>query len=410
MVPSIPRASREPSILLADKAVPFPLIKLLQVVTAAGALAGIGYYLACLWSARDCLKTVLPAGRDLHHQPPVSILKPLKGEDPEIYESFRSHCLQDYPEYELIFGVSDPADPAALAVERLRREFPHRAIQLIVCTQQLGANAKVSNLAQMLRAASYDHLIVSDSDIRVSSDYLRRVVAPLANPNVGVVTCLYRGIAGNTLGSRLESLGISTDFSAGVLVARSLEHGIHFALGSTMAFRRQDLQAIGGFESFVDYLADDYELGKRIAGLGREVCVSELVVDTFLPAYTLRQFLDHQLRWARGVRDARPGGYFGLIFTFGWQWAVLAVLVSCGAGWAWGLLLCAAILRVLAAWTIGARVLKDQQVARFFLLLPLRDVTAVLLWLASFANNTVTWRGDRFQLKNGKLVRLDARQ
>ena len=342
------------------------------------------------------------------HLPPVSILKPLKGEDPEIYESFRSHCLQDYPEYELIFGVSDPADPALHAVERLRREFPHRAIQLVVCPQQLGANTKVSNLAQMLKAARYDCLVVSDSDIRVAPDYLRRITAPLAKEEVGVVTCLYRGLAGKTLGSRLESLGISTDFMTGVLVARSLEGGVRFALGSTMAFRRSDLAAIGGFGSFVDYLADDYELGKRIAALGREVVVSEVIVDTFLPAYTLRQFVEHQLRWARGVRDARPGGYIGLLFTFAWQWALLAVLASHGTPLAWGLLFSALVLRFVVAWTVGWQVVRDRQVRRFLFLVPVRDTVAVAIWIASFASNTVTWRGDRFRLKNGKLTRIPA--
>jgi ceramide glucosyltransferase len=195
----------------------------------------------------------------------------------------------------------------------------------------------------------------------------------------------------------------------GVLVARSLEGGVHFALGSTMAFRRGDLAAIGGFESFIDYLADDYELGKRIAALGREVVVSEVIVDTFLPAYTLPQFIDHQLRWARGVRDARPGGYLGLLFTFGWQWALLAVLAFRGAPWSWGLLCFTGVLRFLVAWTVGWSVLKDNQVPRFFPLIPLRDIAAVLIWLASFASNTVTWRGDRFQLENGKLTRITAK-
>jgi ceramide glucosyltransferase len=384
------------------------LTTLAQFVTAAVALAGIGYYLACLWSARAFLQSISKNEHTPGHLPPLSILKPLKGEDPEIYESFRSHCLQDYPEYELIFGVSDPADPAVRAVEQLRQEFPHRAIQLIVCPQQLGANTKVSNLAQMLKTARYDCLVVSDSDIRVAPDYLRRVTAPLANEQVGVVTCLYRGIAGKTLGSRLESLGISTDFMTGVLVARSLEGGVRFALGSTMAFRRGDLAAIGGFESFVDYLADDYELGSRIAALGREVVVSEVVVDTFLPAYNLPQFIEHQLRWARGVRDARPGGYVGLLFTFGWQWALLAVLAFRGALWSWALLFSALVLRFLVAWTVGWRVLKDNQVRRFLTLVPLRDLAAVLIWLASFASKTVTWRGDHFHLKNGKLTRIPA--
>ena len=376
-----------------------------EVVTIAASLAGIGYYLACLWAAGDFRRKTHTG--DAQFFPPVSILKALKGEDPEIYESFRSHCLQNYPKYELIFGVSDLQDPAVRAVEKLRCEFPQHAIQLIVCSESLGTNAKVSNLVQMAREAAYDHYIVSDSDIRVSPNYLRQVIGPIANSRVGVVTCLYRGVAGPTLGSKLEAVGISTDFLAGVLVARVLEGGVRFALGSTMAFRRDDLQAIGGFESILDYLADDYELGKRIAALGREIVISEEVVDTFLPAYAFGQFVDHQLRWARGVRAARPGGYLGLLFTFGWQWAVLAVLVSRGASWCWGLLALAACLRGLVAWSVGWRVLKDQKVLRLFPLLPLRDLIAPLVWVASFASNTVTWRGDRFTVQGGKLVRMN---
>jgi ceramide glucosyltransferase len=385
------------------------LSKFAAAISGVGALAGIGYYLTCLWSAGSYLRdrSRILAQDKLHAAfPPVSILKPLKGEDPEIYESFRSHCRQEYPEYEIVFGVSDANDPAVQAVERLRQEFPDRSIQLIVCTEVLGTNTKVSNLAQMVRSARYDHFIVSDSDIRVPPDYLRRVVAPLAEPGVGLVTCLYRGIAGPTVSSKLEALGISTDFCAGVLVARSIEGGLRFALGSTMAFRRQDLEAIGGFESFVDYLADDYELGKRIAGLGRKVRVSDVVVETFLSSYTVREFFDHQLRWARGVRGARPGGYAGLLFTFGWLWALLALFASGGAMWAWSVFAAAVVLRFLVAWIVGVDALADRQVPRFSLLIPLRDLVGVLVWVLSFASNTVTWRGDRFQVKNGKLTRL----
>ena len=385
------------------------LSKFAAAIAGVGALAGIGYYLTCLWSAGSYLRDrsrILAQDKLPAAFPPVSILKPLKGEDPEIYESFRSHCRQEYPEYEIVFGVSDANDPAVQAVERLRQEFPDRSIQLIVCTEVLGTNTKVSNLAQMVRSARYDHFIVSDSDIRVPPDYLRRVVAPLAEPGVGLVTCLYRGIAGPTVSSKLEALGISTDFCAGVLVARSIEGGLRFALGSTMAFRRQDLDAIGGFESFVDYLADDYELGKRIAGLGRKVRVSDVVVETFLSSYTVREFFDHQLRWARGVRGARPGGYAGLLFTFGWLWALLALFASGGAMWAWSVFAAAVVLRFLVAWIVGVDALADRQVPRFSLLIPLRDLVGVLVWVLSFASNTVTWRGDRFQVKNGKLTRL----
>jgi ceramide glucosyltransferase len=264
---------------------------------------------------------------------------------------------------------------------------------------------KVSNLAQMLTEARYPHLLVNDSDIRVEADYLRRVMAPLANPKVGMVTCLYRGVATATLGSRIESLGISTDFCAGVLAARRLEGGLRFGLGSTMAFRRADLEKIGGFESFADYLADDYELGKRIAGLGLEVTLSEVVVETNLPAYVVPEFLSHQLRWARGVRDSRAGGYFGLVLTFGLLWSCVAVLGSGGALWAWALAGTTLGLRLVVALLVGRGVLRDRQLLEQLWLLPLRDLVAVGVWLVSLFGHTVRWRGDRFELKNGKLIR-----
>jgi ceramide glucosyltransferase len=384
--------------------------------TVAGTLAvcSLGYYALCLWSAARFLGGRKAAGEGARPTPSipsttpalaVSILKPLKGTDPEMYESFRSHCLQEYPEYEIIFGVSDPADPAAELVERLKVEFPQRAIRLLVCSENLGSNTKVSNLAQMLRQAKHENILVNDSDIRVPSDYLRRVIASLAGPQVGLVTCLYRGIAGPTLGSRLEALGISTDFSAGVLAARQLEGGIRFGLGSTLAFRRCDLEAIGGFESFVDYLADDYEIGRRIAQRGLKVELSDVVVETFLPAYTVRQFLYHQLRWGRAVRDSRRGGYLGLILTFGLSWAVLGLVLSHGALWTWALLAAVTSLRVAVALGVGLSVLRDRQALRLLALLPLRDLAALLVWFASLFGHTVIWRGDTFRLKGGKLVR-----
>src|ERR1700722_4568937 len=289
-------------------------IRILHFVALLGCISSSAYYVLCLWSAARFLRE----SRDLYgaaspvHQPSVSILKPLKGIDPDIYASFRSHCLQDYAEYEIIFGVSDPGDPAVASVKQLQQEFPERTIRLVISPNKLGPNVKVSNLGQMLSTARFEHLIVNDSDIRVDPDYLRRVIAPLANKDVGMVTCLYRGVAAPTLGSRLESLGISTDFCPGVLVARQLEGGVRFGLGSTLAFRRTDLERIGGFHSIVDYLADDYELGRRIAGLGLQVLLSDVVVETHLPAYALHGFFAHQLRWARGVRDSRAGGYIAL--------------------------------------------------------------------------------------------------
>jgi ceramide glucosyltransferase len=389
----------------------------LEIVAVVGTAASMAYYVLCLWSAAGFLRERKAAGesalgeveggaRPTPPVPPVSILKPLRGTDPEMYDSLRSHCLQDYPEYEIIFGVSDPADPSIPLIERLKREFPLSAIRLMVCPRNLGSNTKVSNLAQMLLEAKYEHILVNDSDIRLPQDYLRRVTAPLAEPQMGLVTCLYRGIPGPTLGSRLESLGISADFSAGVLAARQLEGGIHFGLGSTLVFRRRDLEAIGGFEAFVDYLADDYEIGRRFAERGLGVKLSDVVVETFLPAYTPRQFIDHQLRWGRTVRDSRRRGYLGLVLTFGLPWALLALLLSHGALWAWGFLASTVGLRVAVALVVGWSVLRDHQVLPLLALLPLRDFIALLVWIASLAGHTVVWRGDSFRLRNGKLVRI----
>jgi ceramide glucosyltransferase len=384
------------------------ILDAVQIVAVVGIVSSSLYYLLCLWSAlRFLSERGKTSTQPTAAQPPISILKPLKGIDPEIYESFRSHCLQDYPQYEIIFGVSDPGDPAVASVEALQREFPDRSIQIVVSQQNLGTNAKVSNLTQMMTYARHDYLIVNDSDIRVEPDYLRRVTAPLADSRVGLVTCLYRGVTGPTIGSRLESLGISTDFCAGVLVARQLEAGgIRFGLGSTLAFRREDLEKIGGFSSILDHLADDYELGKRIAALGRTVTLSDVVVETYLPAYRLRDFFAHQLRWARGVRDARPGGYFGLVFTFGIPWALLAVAASGVAPWSLATLLLTLFLRYAVTLVVGWFVLRDRQVMKYPWLIPLRDLLAVLVWIASLGGHTVIWRGDRFRLKDGKLTRI----
>ncbi len=378
--------------------------KVAEAVATVGAISGIAYNLVCLWSAIRFLRERKVTGDGTRPTPPVSILKPFKGTDPGMYESFRSHCLQDYPEYEIIFGVSDRNDAAVAVVDRLKAEFPQQQIRLVICDRQLGANVKVGNLAQMVAEARYDYLLVSDSDIRVGRHYLSRAMAPLHDAKVGLVTCLYRGVAAENLGSRLESIGISTDFAPGVLAARILENGLRFGLGSTLAFRRADLAAIGGFESFADYLADDYEMGKRISELGLQVVLSGEVVETFLPHYTLLEFMRHQLRWSRTVRGSRYWGFAGLIFTFALPWAMLAVLFSEGRPWAWILALLAFGLRLAVAIAVARRVLGDKNILRLVRLIPVRDILAAFIWGASFLGNTVVWRGERFRLKNGKLI------
>ena len=342
--------------------------------------------------------------------PGVSILKPVKGFDDGMYEAFRSHCLQEYAgEYELIFGASSLEDPAVPAVERLRAEFPNRAIQLVICPERLGTNGKVSNLIQMQAAAKHDFLLVNDSDIRVSPRYLARVMTHFALTDkkpIGMVTALYRGRTARTLGSALEGLGIATDFQAGVLMARLVERGIHFGLGSTLAVRREALQAAGGLEALVDQLADDYEMGARIDAAGYAIRLAAEVVETSVPAYGFGGFLSHQLRWARTVRDSRKWGYVGLLFTHTLPLALLNVIASGVTFWSLWLLGLAYLLRLSTALQVGLIVLGDRQVLRDLWLLPVRDVMGFAVWVWSFAGNTIEWRGERFVLKDGKLLKI----
>jgi ceramide glucosyltransferase len=380
-------------------------------------VAGMGYFLAALVAA--CVFLASRRATQASFSPGVSILKSLKGIDPGMMEAFRSHCRQNYSgDVELLFGVSSLNDPAAAAVEQLKKEFPALTIQLVRCPTSLGTNGKVSTLVQLETQARYNFILINDSDISVSPSYLERVMACFPSPDnfssiapdqvqaqqeVGMVTALYRGRAHGTLASRLEALGIATDFQAGVLLSRMIEGGLHFGLGSTLAVSRKALEKVGGLSPLVDHLADDYELGARLHRIGYRVALSPEVVETGVPAYTWREFFDHQLRWARTVRDARPWGYAGLLFTHGLALALLNVLAS-GLSplslWLLGMTFC---LRLALAMTVGAQVLGDRQVLPNLWLLPLRDLVAMGVWVAGFAGNTIVWRGERFLLKGGRL-------
>jgi len=403
-------------------------------------------------------------GAPLEFAPAVSILKPVRGLDPGMHEAFASHCRQVYAgDYEILFGVSsldDPADaPVIDAIERLMSEFPERSIRLVECPEKLGPNGKMGNVVQLAREARYDYLIVNDSDIRVGPRYLQKVMAEfqrqgtgrrdqgterqgseqqgtghrdqgterqgseqqgtghrdqgterqgsgvtsLRDKPVGLVTVPYRGRAHGTLGSKLEGLGIATDFFPGVLVALKMDGEIRFGLGSTLAVSRTALDAIGGFAPLVDSLADDYELGHRIAQAGFAVALSREVVDTSVPAYDFSGYLAHQLRWARGIRDSRKAGYLGLIFTFGLPWAMLNAVASGFSLESLALLSLTYLARVTVALAVGVGILGDRQVLRDLWLLPVRDLAALGVWAWSFAGNTVTWRGQTFTLENGVL-------
>ena len=373
-----------------------------EVVLALLIVCGIAFCLLALWIAQ-LFKRESPQQFSVATLPPVSVLKPLHGADVETYAALRSHCIQDYESYQLIFGVNDANDDAVPVVRELAAEFPTRDIQLVVCPDALGSNRKVSNLIHLLRQAKYQHILVNDADIRVGRRYLREVMWLFKDSEIGMVTCLYKGKPAGTIGSKLESLGIATDFIPGVLISSFMEGGLRFALGSTMAMVRTALEKIGGFESVVDYLADDYQLGARVADAGFKVSLAHETVETAIPPYSFAEFWQHQLRWARTMRVSRPRGYGGLVLTFALPWAVLLVACAPHSLWSWALLAMALLARVGVALRIGLAVLGAHQIARDLWLLPLRDLLGTAIWFWSYAGDTVSWRGTKFRLKDGRI-------
>ena len=335
--------------------------------------------------------------------PVVSLLKPVRGVDFGSYENFVSFCRQNYPDYEIFFGVNDAADPAVPVIQRLIQEFPARNIRLFIGSEQPGANRKVAKLASLAREARHEILVLSDGDVRVGPNYLREVVAPFASAQTGAVTCFYRGIAEKNFGAETEAIGAASDFFAGVLMAEWME-GITFALGASVATTKGWLAKIGGFEGFADMLADDYELGNRIAKAGGKVVLSREAVWTMYPAQTARGFWDHQVRWARTVRLCRPASYLGLIFTHGLPWALLAAVVAPAHWIGAAYLLAYLVLRLVMAWTVGVWGVGDEILRRRLWLVPLRDAIHFVVWLASFASNRITWDGAEYRMEKGRMV------
>lgn len=385
----------------------------LPLLTALLTLCGIAYSCLVLWGLRRFRQSaVLSIPDGTASQMGVSILKPLRGTDPRQYAGFASHCQQQYAgPYELVFGVTTLDDPAIEAVARLRVEFPEVPIRLVECAQRLGANGKISSLMQMLPEARFEHIIVNDSDILVSPQYLTRVMKPFiastdAEKPLGLVTVPYLGQAHGTLWSRIEALGVSTDFIPGVLAARALEGGLRFGLGSTLATTKTALAAVGGFGALVDQLADDYELGARLYASGYRVELAHETVATSIPAYRFRGFVDHQLRWSRSTRDSRRAGYVGLLFTYVLPWSLATMLASGFSLWSLSLFSVALLVRVLVSLNVGVGLLRDGQVLRDIVLLPVRDVFGLIFWVWSYASDMVVWRGERFRLRRGVLERV----
>jgi len=335
--------------------------------------------------------------------PPVSILKPVRGIDREAYENFASFCRQDYTGYEILFAAADEQDAAIPVIRMLIRDFPQLPIRLLIGFDDLGSNDKVNKLCRLTREARHDLLVISDSDIRVDADYLRSVVSPLRDPRVGVVTCLYVGLAEPRLWSELEAINLTSNFLPGVLVARQLE-GVRFSLGSTIAIARDRLREIGGFESLVDLAADDFEVGSRVAARGYRVELSSCAVQTMCCSPTAREFFKRHLRWAVGLRNSRPGGYFGSILTQGLPWSLAAVAAGHSALVAAGYLGAYLALRLAMAWTVGVWGLRDQVLRKKLWLVPLVDALGFIIWTLSFVSSRIQWRGSGFYVRGKRLV------
>ncbi|HLY19593.1 MAG TPA: bacteriohopanetetrol glucosamine biosynthesis glycosyltransferase HpnI [Bryobacteraceae bacterium] len=330
---------------------------------------------------------------------PVSILKPVHGRDPHFWEAIRSHAVQEYPEFEILFGLSDPNDPAADDIRRLMAEFPKLDIRLIASRTKM-PNGKVGVLADLAAEARHPLLLINDSDIRVPPDYLRQVTVTRAQPQTGLVTCLYRATSEHWPG-RWEALGVATEFVPSVLVARMLG-SVEFALGSTMLLRAEELRRMGGFAAIGEYLADDYQLGRHILGLGLRVVFAPVIVETHLGGETWGEVWRHQLRWSRTIRASRAGGYFGYLVTHATFWGLMAL-----AAGAWQAGTAALVTRLLAGMYVAGGVLRDGCAVRRGWLVPFRDLWGFVIWVCGAGGRTVEWRGERIRISRGGKILKD---
>jgi ceramide glucosyltransferase len=332
----------------------------------------------------------------------VTVLKPLKGPGIDLYANLASFCRQDYPAYQIVFGVEDPRDPAAAVVQQLKRDFPERDIVLSVAWMP-GTNRKVANLRHMMRHARHRVLLMSDSDIRVRPDYLRTMVAPLTDPAVGLTTCLYRGVGRFGLPSVLESLFINTDFIPMVLTAQLVQR-FEYAYGASIAVRREALDRIGGFASLADHLADDYLLGNRVAKAGYRLVLLPYIVETVLDSVTLRDVWRHLLRWARTYRVCQPVNWFLTVITHTTLWGVLAALVSGGSP-AGLVALAVALAARLGSLAAIMRLLGEPDTTRYLWLVPPKDLFNSLVWAAAFLGQQVEWSGQTLRIqRDGRMV------
>jgi ceramide glucosyltransferase len=364
------------------------------------------FYCLCIAAARRFFTTKPSAPVGVF--PPATLLVPLCGSDFKAYENYASFCRQEYPVYQIVFGVQDPEDSSIEVIRKLMADFPQADVELMIDCRCIGVNPKVNNLHNMLAKAKYDVLVIVDSDIRVKPDYLATLIPPTQDERIGLVTTFYRAGEAPSFAAKLEALGITSEFAPGVLAAR-LTEGMSFALGATMALTRQKLEAIGGFQAVAHYLADDFMLGNLLWRAGFEIRLLPYTVETLLPPSGMRKMFRHQVRWTRGIRACRPWGHTGSLVTLGTVLGILIARVHGGSPTSLVFFVVAISTRLAMAWTVGVQMLGDRILARSFHLLPLRDIFSFAVWMVSLVGKTVEWRGRFFRIvENGKIVPMES--
>ena len=372
-----------------------------EVFLAIAAIPCIYYLIALFSSWRYFAQPDVQA--EASFTPPISILKPIRGLDLDAYENLASFCRLDYPAYELLFCV-DADDESVLSVlAKLTASFPQSNIRILYGSGRRATNDKVAKLARLASEASYEHLVISDSDVRVRPDYLRQVIAPLRDPKVGATTCIYVPTEIKTVTDRVQTIGMMSDFYAGVLVDWQLE-GIKFALGPSIATTRARLAAFGGYEALENRPADDLLVGRLIAEQGCEVALLRYTIETVCDYGSFPELLHKRLRWMVVMRHMRGWGHFGLVFTQGLPFALLATAVHPSMATAAIYLGSYALLRAAMAWTIGIHGLRQQFLWKEIPLIPVWDAVAFAIWLTSFGRNTIRWRGADYYIRQGCLV------
>jgi ceramide glucosyltransferase len=357
------------------------------------------------------------AAADPSFSPPVSLLKPLHGAEPNLAEHLEGFFQQDYPAYEIIFCARTANDAGLNIARQVAIRYPSIPARFLTSGEPPFANAKIASLERMAQTAENSILVVSDSDVRVTPQYLRAVVSPFGDEKVGLVTCPYRGVpspalpASNhgtaALWSQLEGVGMSIEMTAGVLVANMLE-GMHFALGPTMAVRSVCVQEMGGFHVLGQYCADDFLLGNLVAAKGHRVVFSHHTIDHIVLNTGFVDSMRHQVRWSKSTRFSRPKGHFGTSLTFSMPFALLSFITALSLHWPWiavALLAEGIVTRLLMAAVVGSAVVQERTLARTMLLFPLRDLMGFGFWLASYGSNKILWRGERYTLEKGGYMR-----